>query len=148
VRREAEAWCGPMETGTKTDWLKALTILLVMVGIFYTANFVSGDTAPRKLIRIAIEIAGFAVLALGYRLWISRGKKQISGRRWIIFFAILILGLPAAAFFLPHFFGRHPSIGDAYVRFASSSVAESIPALVVVLTVGYVILWSYRRNKQ
>jgi hypothetical protein len=130
-----------MEAGTKNArWLKALPILLVMVGIFLAEVFVSGEATQQKVIRMTIELAAFAALPIGYRLWFHEGGERISTRRWIVFFLVLIVGLPAVNFLLLPFLGSHPSIRRALAHFASSPAGESLPVLVFALTLIYAIL--------
>jgi hypothetical protein len=103
-----------------TGWLKAVVILLGMfgmLGIFQLQTFFPGTGFGQRVIRVAIEIAAFAVLPAVAWIWRLLGGKGISGIRWIYFFALLILGLPIIDFWLIPFIFRHPSIADPVSRF-------------------------------
>jgi hypothetical protein len=129
----------------RADWFKALIVFLVMLGIFYAETFISPLTTQGTLVRVAIDIAAFAVLFVGFRFWMSAGKRAVSGRRWFVFFVMLVSTL-LASILLPALMGYRSPAGDAFARFASTSVAESIPLVVAIVAVGYAVLWS-RRGK-
>jgi hypothetical protein len=121
--------------------LKFLTIILVMAAVASSSTLVSGETTPQKLLRLAIYIAAFAVLPLGLRLWPSlSGRKHVALRRWIVFFAVLLLVYSAATFLLPSFFEKRPSIE----RLFSLVEPEWYPAFVLpVVLVVYLLMKRY-----
>jgi hypothetical protein len=131
---------------TRMDWLKAVAILIAMVGVLSIQMVVPAQTLAGKLIRIGIDMAGFAVLFVGFRFWISGGRASISRTRWVIFFVLLVLTLPPAVVLVPTLLRRRSAAANAYVYFASSRSAELIPAIVAVVSVIYAIVWYYREK--
>lgn len=126
----------------KMGWLKAVIVALGMLGIFQLQTFFLGNDLKHKVIRVAIEIAAFAVLPIAVWAWRSSGEKRIPGMRWIAFFVLLIFGLPIIDFWLIPFIWRNPSLEGPVSRFVLLT-GDWLPVFVAVPIVAYSI-WRHR----
>src|SRR5579872_879649 len=123
----------------KAALLKIVVIvlgILGMLGIFQLQVFFPGNGLEQRIIRVAIEIAAFVVVPIVARvlrspLWRSPGTKRIQGMRWIIFFSLLIFGLPVIDFWLIPFIFRHPSLASPVSRFVLRA-GDWLPVFVAV----------------
>lgn len=127
----------------KMGWLRAAIIFLGMLGIFQLQTFVPGNGLEQRIIRVAIEVAAIAVLPIVLSLWRSSGEKRIPGMRWIIFFVLIVFGMPITDFWLIPFIFRHPSLANPVSRFLLWA-GDWLPVLVAVPIVAYSI-WRQHR---
>lgn len=126
----------------KMGWLKAAVVAFGMLGIFQLQTFFPENDLKHRVIRVAIEIAAFAVLPIAVWAWRSSGEKRIPGMRWIVFFVLLVFGLPIIDFVLIPFIWRHPSLESPVSRFVLRT-DDWLPVLVAVPIVAYSI-WRHR----
>lgn len=127
----------------KIGWLKGVVILFGMLGIFQLQTFFPGNGPGQKVIRVAIEIGAIAVLPVVLTLWPSSGEKRAPGMRWIIFFVLIVLGLPITDFWLIPLIWRHPSLEGPVSSFVLRA-GDWLPVLVAVPIVAYSI-WRQHR---
>jgi len=127
----------------KTGWLKGVVIFLGMLGIFQLQTFFPGNTIQQRVIRLAIEIAAIAVLPVVLSLWPSPRVKRSPKTRWIIFFVLIVFGMPITDFWLIPFIFRHPSLANPVSSFLSWA-GDWIPIFVLVPIAAYSI-WRQHR---
>jgi len=127
----------------KTGSLKALVIVVGMLGIFQLQTYFPGNDLRQRVIRVAIEIAAIAVLPVVLTLWRSSGGKRIPRMRWIIFFVLIVFGMPITDFWLIPYIFRHPSLANPVSRFVLWA-GDWIPIFVAVPFAAYSI-WRQHR---
>lgn len=127
----------------KTGWLKGVVIFLGMLAIFQLQTFFPGNTIKQRVIRLAIEIAAVAVLPVVLSLWPSPRVKRSPKIRWVIFFALIVFGMPITDFWLIPFIFRHPSLANPVSSFLSWA-GDWIPIFVLVPIAAYSI-WRQHR---
>src|ERR1700676_1504413 len=95
----------------KVEVLRAIVILIVMLGISTTRFLVHKDTPGERLILIAINVATFATIPIIFRIWPIPGKKEISLKRWGAFLVIAAVGQAVIIFPLTRpWLERHPRV--------------------------------------
>jgi hypothetical protein len=119
--------------------LRFIVLMLVLGAIFLAGHALAGATHEQKTIRIGATVAAFLSIPVLYRFWPVTGEKSISPRIWLIFLALLTLGLVMLD--LPDSWVReHPRLTEPIARLGSALGGWLLPVLIVLVGAGLRLL--------
>jgi len=77
----------------------AIVVIVAAIVGYVLPSPMWANSPGRVLVRVAIIAAGFGILPVVYRIWPPSGRGHMSTRRWVVFFALLVVAMLALGFF-------------------------------------------------
>ncbi len=131
------------------SWLKYVVVGLVFIGagLILTQPLASEHAPGGTLIRIAITVVAFGIIPVVHRIWPSRGGEKVPARRFVTFFALLVVLLLAVGFFqswFPSSLRHNLRLERALARLVEAAGGWLLPLLVLVIIT---TVWLVRRRR-
>jgi hypothetical protein len=132
-----------------SEFLRTLTILALCFAISYTQFFVHKNTRGEKFILIAISLLCFATIPLVCRIWTIPGKKELSMKRWALFFIVLVVGLVTINFHLAtQWFESHPRLDEELGRLNSAGDGWFLRVVIILIGLVIILIRLFRRERK
>ncbi len=130
----------------QVKWRKFLSFAIVVIVAAIVGYVVPSpmwaNSPGRVLVRVAIIAAGFGILPVAYRIWEPPGRRGVSTRRWVVFFALLVVVLLALELLGPKLFSwlEDVGLGGVIGRLVEAGGGWLLPLLFLGIFLAFMLL--------